>query len=171
MDALETAAYIIELVPYLARTITAEARQNLGDGWFTLVHLRVLAHVRRSKGCSLGELADRRGVSLPTMSKMVSSLVEKGLITREPDPTNRRAVVIHITEAGDTLYHQVLAALQQDIARDLASLTDEERKNVVQALETLTAVLSPVGEVRQRLDLLHSWPTAQELALSRLSEG
>ncbi|MDQ4078680.1 MAG: MarR family transcriptional regulator [Chloroflexota bacterium] len=158
MNEMETAAYIIELVPYLARTIAAEARQTLGDGWFTLVHLRVLAHIRRSGGCSLGELAERRSVSLPTMSKMVSSLVEKGLITREPDPTNRRAVIIRLTDAGDKLYLDVLAKLQQDIARDLSRLTPQQRASIVDGLETLASVLSPLGEVRQYLHLPRGEP-------------
>ncbi len=156
MNEMETAACIIELIPYLSRTISAEARQTLGDGWFTLVHLRVMAHIRRSRGCSLGELAERRGVSLPTMSKMVSSLVDKGLITREPDPTNRRAVVIHLTEAGDKLYHEVLSKLQQDLAQEVEVLTPAQRAQLVTSLETLARVLSPAGEVRQYLHLPHS---------------
>lgn len=153
MTELETAAHIIELVPYLNRTISAEARQTLGDGWFTLVHLRVLAHVRRSNGCSLGDLAERRGVSLPTMSKMVSSLVDKGLITREPDPSNRRAVIIRLTEEGDTLYLRVLSNLQQRIAQDLVQLAPEEREDIIRALETLAAVMFNRGEIRQHLHL------------------
>ncbi|MGH2541496.1 MAG: MarR family winged helix-turn-helix transcriptional regulator [Ardenticatenaceae bacterium] len=153
MNELETAAQIIEIVPYLSRTIAAEARQTLQGGWFTLIHLRVLAHIRRSDGCSLGDLADRRGVALPTMSKMVSSLVDKGLITREPDPDNRRAVVIRLTEAGEKLYLEVLTKLQQDVARDVARLSPEERDNIVRSLECLTRVLHPAGEIRQYLHL------------------
>jgi DNA-binding MarR family transcriptional regulator len=159
MTKMETAAYIIELVPYLARTIAADAHQTLGDGWFTLVHLRVLAHIRRTGGCSLGELAERRGVSLPTMSKMATSLVEKGLITREPDPGNRRAVIIKLTEAGDELYHKVLGELQRDIARDLANLSEDQCAAVVESLELLASVLSPTGEVRQYLHLPHTEET------------
>lgn len=159
MTELETAAHIIEVVPYLSRTIAAEARQTLGDGWFTLVHLRVLAHVRRSSGCSLGDLAERRGVSLPTMSKMVSSLVDKGLLTREPDPSNRRAVIIRLTEDGDSLYLRVLYSLQQRIARDLVDLSPDDRAEIVSALETLAAVMFNRGEIRQHLHL----PIAEEI--------
>lgn len=156
MDERECAAQVIEMVPYLSRIIAAEARQTLEDGWFTLVHLRVLAHIRRSEGCSLGDLAERRGVSLPTMSKMVSSLVEKGLITRDPDPANRRAVIIRITDEGDRLYQEVLLELQQDIAADLVQLTPQQRADIVGGLELLTRVLFPAGEVRQYIPRLHT---------------
>ncbi|MBA3534565.1 MAG: MarR family transcriptional regulator [Ardenticatenales bacterium] len=153
MNEMEVAAHIIEVVPYLSRTIAAEARQTLGDGWFTLVHVRVLAHIRRSGGCSLGDLAERRGVSLPTMSKMVSSLVDKGLITREPDPTNRRAVIIRLTEAGDQLYMEVLTKLQRNVAADLEKLTAQQCADIVSSLEALADVMTSMGEVRQHLHL------------------
>lgn len=153
MNEMEVAAHIIEVIPYLSRAIAAEARQTLGDGWFTLVHLRVLAHIRRSGGCSLGDLAERRGVSLPTMSKMVSSLVDKGLITREPDPSNRRAVIIHLTEEGESLYLEVLAKLQRSIARDVERLTQPQQEAVVSSLEVLAEVMTSQGEVRQHLPL------------------
>lgn len=153
MSPMEAAAHIVEVVPYLNRIISAEARQTLGDGWFTLVHVRVLAYIRITGGCSLGELAERRDVSLPTMSKMVSSLVEKGLITREPDPANRRAVIIRLTEAGDKLYLQVLTKLQQHIAQDIAKLSSEQRASIVTSLELLANAVSSAGEVRQHLPL------------------
>ncbi|HEX8681023.1 MAG TPA: MarR family transcriptional regulator [Ardenticatenaceae bacterium] len=153
MNPMEAAAHIVEVVPYLNRIIAAEARQTLGEGWFTLVHVRVLAHIRISGGCSLGELAERRDVSLPTMSKMVTSLVEKGLITREPDPANRRAVIIRLTEAGDKLYLEVLAKLQQHIAQDLTGLSSEQRASIVNSLELLAGAISSAGEVRQHLRL------------------
>lgn len=153
MNEREAAAHVIEMIPYLSRIIAAEARQTLGDGWFTLVHVRVLSHIRRSGGCSLGDLAERRSVSLPTMSKMVTSLVEKGLVTREPDPNNRRAVVIRLTELGDRLYLKVLTDLQSHIAEEMAQLSEGEREGIVVALESLVSVLTPRGELRQPLDL------------------
>jgi DNA-binding MarR family transcriptional regulator len=153
MNEMDTAAHIIEVVPYLARTIAADARQMLGEGWFTLVHLRVLAFVRMRESCSLGDLAQRRGVSLPTMSKMVTSLVEKGLVTREPDPDNRRAVIIRLTEEGNRLYVAVLASVQQSVAHDMARLTPEQRGEVVSALELLATAMSNPDEARQHLHL------------------
>jgi DNA-binding MarR family transcriptional regulator len=162
MNPMEAAAHIVEVVPYLNRIISAEARQTLGDGWFTLVHVRVLAYIRITGGCSLGELAERRDVSLPTMSKMVSSLVEKGLITREPDPANRRAVIIRLTDAGDKLYLQVLTKLQQHIAQDIAKLTPDERATIVNSLELLANAVSSAGEVRQHLPLPSNTSSSEE---------
>ena len=153
MTELETAVRIIEVIPYLNRSITANARRTLRDGWFTLVHTRVMAHIRRTGGCSLGDLAEHRGVSLPTMSKMVSSLVDKGLVTREPDPANRRAVIIRLTPEGDRLYLEVLSQLQRQLASDLAGLSHDERAMIVNSLELLADIIPSSGEIRQHLPL------------------
>lgn len=153
MNEMETSLHLIETIPFLNRTLAGQVRQSLGDGWFTLTHVRVLAHVRRTGGCSLGDLATRRGVSLPTMSKMVTSLVEKGLITREPDPNNRRAVIIHLTPAGDELYLKTLGGLQRRLAQELTRLDDRQRTELVGYLEALSEIMTNWGEIRQHLPL------------------
>jgi DNA-binding MarR family transcriptional regulator len=153
MNEMETALHLIETIPFLSRTLAGQVRQSLGDGWFTLTHVRVLAHVRRTGGCSLGDLATRRGVSLPTMSKMVTSLVEKGLITREPDPTNRRAVIIHLTPAGDELYISTMGGLQRRLAHELRLLSDTQRAELVGYVESLAEIMLNWGEIRQHLPL------------------
>jgi DNA-binding MarR family transcriptional regulator len=155
MNELETALRIVEIVPYLNRTIAREARHELDQerGTLTLTHIRLLAHARRQPGCSLGELADAREVSLPTMSKMVTGLVEKGILTRTQDPANRRLVRINLTPEGESLYLQIMSRVQQRLARLLRGLSQEDRAAIVRALECLAEVVAPEGEVRQRLPL------------------
>ncbi len=49
---------------------------------------------------SLSRLAAAEQVRLPTMSRIVAGLERAGLARREPDPTDRRAFVIHPTPRG-----------------------------------------------------------------------
>jgi DNA-binding MarR family transcriptional regulator len=48
----------------------------------------------------LSELAGRMGITAPTASRAVDGLVEIGLLERLPDPGDRRAVRIDLTERG-----------------------------------------------------------------------
>ena len=48
----------------------------------------------------LSELADRMGITAPTASRAVDGLVDLGLLERQPDPADRRAVRIDLTEPG-----------------------------------------------------------------------
>jgi MarR family transcriptional regulator, organic hydroperoxide resistance regulator len=79
------------------------------------------------------ELADLAGVSSPTATRMVDVLVARELLTRIEDPSDRRAVVISLTQAGrkavlektreyDKARRRIAAALEPDeqvVAADL----------------------------------------------------
>jgi DNA-binding MarR family transcriptional regulator len=80
------------------------------------------------------ELADLMGVDGSAMSGIVSDLVERGLVTREPSEIDRRCNQIAITAAGretldrvrasDTLAPDWFDALDADQRTSLASILD-----------------------------------------------
>jgi MarR family transcriptional regulator for hemolysin len=49
-----------------------------------------------------------------------------GLVTRRPDPTNRRVHVVELTEAGEALFHRLRAAAVAFDRRLRAGLADED---------------------------------------------
>jgi DNA-binding MarR family transcriptional regulator len=72
------------------------------------------------------------------MSGVIDRLCKKGLISRNISPTDRRARVIALTEAGHNLLAQAgpqVAALQADI---LAPLSQDEQAHLLRLLEKIT---------------------------------
>ncbi|HZM29236.1 MAG TPA: MarR family transcriptional regulator [Acidimicrobiales bacterium] len=53
-----------------------------------------------SEGTRLSTLAERANMTAQAMGELVDDLVAKGYLTREPDPTDRRAKLITITDLG-----------------------------------------------------------------------
>lgn len=155
MDEHELAVKIIEIVPYLSRSLTAAVRTELEEG-ITLPQLRVLAYLRRHPGASLGEIARWRDVSLPTMSRMVGCLVKRGWVSRKPDPRNRRSIMLTLTPEGEALYLRILARLEQQVAAMVQTMPPDERARIAESLERLAALFAEVGEVRQYLPLIGS---------------
>lgn len=51
-------------------------------------------------GVAVGRLAHHELVSVPTMSKLVSALEDRGLVAKHPDPRDSRGVIVSATEAG-----------------------------------------------------------------------
>jgi MarR family transcriptional regulator for hemolysin len=71
-------------------------------GWMTI------AMVAKAAGpMSQRALADLVGVEGPSMVSMLDRLERDGLVTRAPSPTDRRVKLVHLTEAGTTLFEQV----------------------------------------------------------------
>jgi DNA-binding MarR family transcriptional regulator len=60
----------------------------------------VLAHLERNGPQRLTELADRAGVTQPSMTGLVARLTSSGLVERRTDATDRRVVLVAVSEAG-----------------------------------------------------------------------
>ncbi len=161
VNELELAARVIEVVPYLSRSLNAAAREELGEA-LTLQQLRVLAFLRRHPGSSLGDLARWRDVSMPTMSKMIQSLVASGYVNRQANPKNRRTLVLTLTPKGEKVYLAILTRLQKRLAHMLADIPPETRERIADGLEVLADAVADVGEVRQHLPLMTRYDRPQE---------
>jgi DNA-binding MarR family transcriptional regulator len=89
----------------------------------------------------LSELAERMGSTAPTASRAVDGLVDLGLLERLPDPADRRAVRIDVTEQGrkdvEVRKARVAAALEPAVA----ALSAQDRARLATLLERLAGEL------------------------------
>ncbi|MBD0421650.1 winged helix-turn-helix transcriptional regulator [Streptomyces sp. TRM S81-3] len=80
-----------------------------------------------------------------TVTKMLQRLEQAGFITRSPSPTDRRASVVSLTDAGQALRDQV-ADLWHELEQDATTLLSEEETTAV------TGILGKIEEgLQQRL--------------------
>lgn len=66
------------------------------------IQIRFLIDLRfnAETGRRVGELADVFDLTAPTVSDALKALVDKGLVTKEPDPRDRRARIARLTPTG-----------------------------------------------------------------------
>ena len=86
----------IELVAMTARALN----ESDGQAELTLAQWRSLAIVASSEGIRPGDLADRMGMSRPSVSRLVRRLVHKGLVVVGADPEDGRAATIRSAPLG-----------------------------------------------------------------------
>lgn len=82
-------------------------------------------------------LAHRMAVSRPTVTALVDSLFERGFVTREADPDDRRAVTVSLTPAGRAAVGEAGAALRATLDDVLGRCADAA------AVESALAQLVP----------------------------
>src|SRR4051812_38600064 len=70
--------------------------------WLSVRQFRTLVRRDRYPTASLSAVAENLGAALPTASRMVAGLVEKGLVHRRDCPTDRRQVSLGLTAKGRT---------------------------------------------------------------------
>lgn len=103
--------------------------------------ISALAAIARLAPVSLVRLAEAEQVSAPTMTRIVESLVQAGLATREAEPGNRRKVRIAPTEAGVRLLEEGRERRVRALTERLARLADSERRALDRAVDILERTL------------------------------
>jgi DNA-binding MarR family transcriptional regulator len=94
-----------------------------------------------ASGCANNQLevARRLGVDRSVMVGLLDSLEQAGLVTRRPNPTDRRERAIALTPAGTKRLTEIRARLEQASDQVLAPLSAEQRDGLLAALHTVVA--------------------------------
>ena len=72
-----------------------------------------------------------------SMTAAVDRLAERGLVARQDDPDDRRARVVHLTDAGRKLIRKLFAAHEKDMEQAVASLDAGEKEQLSGLLRKL----------------------------------
>jgi DNA-binding MarR family transcriptional regulator len=84
----------------LSRRITQIYDEALAPHGLTIGQMGLLATLRRREGIGVGTLAERLSADASTVSRLLKPLLAAGLIGIDPDPADRRAKHVRLTEAG-----------------------------------------------------------------------
>jgi DNA-binding MarR family transcriptional regulator len=115
-------------VSRLARRLRVErAAAVLGEPDLSETQLAALATLERHGAMTPGELAEHEKVQPPSMTRVISVLVDSQLVRREPHPSDRRQVVLTATGAGRDLVVKARRRREAWLAQRLKELSQAER--------------------------------------------
>jgi DNA-binding MarR family transcriptional regulator len=107
--------------------------------------IALLDHLAAAGPLTAGELARHVDRAPSTLSEMVDHLVDKGLLTRDRDPTDARRSLIWLTDDGQDALIEARNVLDLDIlARAGADLTPEQRQALLDHFRAFVAHLRGV---------------------------
>jgi DNA-binding MarR family transcriptional regulator len=112
-------------------------RTERADTSLSLTQLAALATVERAGPLTPGELATAERVQPPSMTRVVASLQEAGLVSRAPHPTDGRQVLLAVTPEGAALLREDRRRRELWLVRQVAGLDDDERATLRRAAELL----------------------------------
>lgn len=107
----------IEMLFYAYRDFTAEADAMLAQYGFGRAHHRVIYFVGRNPGMTVSALLAILKITKQSLSRVLSQLVKKGLITQRPGPRDRRQRLLELTPAGADLERRLTEAQRALVAR------------------------------------------------------
>jgi DNA-binding MarR family transcriptional regulator len=124
------------LLHQLARDVTTQLDRRLAPLGVTTQQAALL-HNAASGGASPGQLMEAVGTDTAGVSKLLDRLEVKGLIERRPNPSDRRSVMIELTERGLALVPELTPVFSQ-VARQLFDgFSDDEVANLTSSLRRM----------------------------------
>jgi DNA-binding MarR family transcriptional regulator len=107
--------------------------------------LRLVVHEGPQR---IGALADALGVTIATASRTVDALEAAGLVRREQDPTDARAVRVGLTARGGREHRVRRERFVRAVAELSDDLSEVERRQLADSLETLSRLFGHRSQER-----------------------
>lgn len=107
--------------------------------WETLPMAQVefLQRLAEEPGLRINDLARKHFMAKNTVSALIQQMVEAGLVSRDPDPHDRRAVSVKLTERGESSLKAWMQGNELIVATALLQLDDEDRATIARAMPAL----------------------------------
>ena len=136
----EDPGQLADLLYGLTRRLRRAQAERLAPLGLTPAQERALRIITRSEEPPrMTELADHLGIVPRSVTTVVDALEEAGLVRREVDPQNRRAIRLHLTDRGMAVRDEMREARRRAAEDLFAPLTAEDRKALGELLSLLDA--------------------------------
>ena len=144
--AYEDPVQLADLLHRLTRRLRRAQAERLAPLGLTPAQeraLRMIARAGDEEPLRMTELAERLGIVPRSLTTVIDALEEAGLVRREIDPRNRRAILLRLTDRG-TAVRDDLREARRRAAEDLfAPLSAADRKTLAGLLALLDAAAGP----------------------------
>jgi DNA-binding MarR family transcriptional regulator len=107
----------------------------------SLSQLSALSTLAKEGAMTPGALAERERVRPPSMTRLITSLAELGLVARTAHPEDGRQVLVSVSPAGGHLIEAERRASQQWLLKRLSRLDAEERRTLLMAADLMSAMI------------------------------
>ena len=130
---------LADLVTAAARRLRRVWRAGLAP-WDLSPHQgRALLVIALRPGLRLSDLADRLRIAPRSATEVVDGLAERGLVTRVPDPSDRRAVLVELTAAGHRTVADIHRSQADAAEQTFGALSDRDRAHLRRILGGIAA--------------------------------
>jgi DNA-binding MarR family transcriptional regulator len=125
----------------ITRAIDLNSKKLSSETSLTAPQVVSLIAVYHHGALTLAEIAEQVHLSSSTMVGIIDRLEAKNLVIRERSKTDRRQVLIRITDEGQKMAKKSPLPLQEKLIESLSKLSEAQQRNLAKALELLVKML------------------------------
>lgn len=143
LESIETCLAFLQATTEVYAAFDAHfERYGLSAGKFTVLMQLYVA----KQDIPPSEFAERANVTRATITGLLDGLERSGWVKRQPHPSDRRMLTIHLTEQGKTLIENILPDHFCRTTGLMAKLTSQEKKTLAKLLKKLSAGTSALSD-------------------------
>ncbi|MBT1001877.1 MarR family winged helix-turn-helix transcriptional regulator [Paenarthrobacter sp. DKR-5] len=134
----ETVEELVEEVFRLFRAVKALAVHNAPQSELGMAHVGVLALLSHLGECRATDVAAHLGIGPSALSRQLADLAEQGLIERRPDPADKRATLVSVSETGSSILAAVMKRRTDRLRSMLTEWSEDDAREALRSLSRLT---------------------------------
>lgn len=121
----------------VARQLREASHESLAPWDITPAQLRALRVLKHHGQLRLSELSDHLRIAARSTTEVVDALESRGLVRRRPDPGDRRATLVDLTEHGESVLDAIRAARGSETERLFGRLSQTDQAHLARILRKL----------------------------------
>ena len=134
-----------ETLPEAFRSVTRQLRdtsqETLARWDISPSHLRALRVLARHQAMRMSVLSDYLHIAARSTTEVVDALEARGLVQRRPDPGDRRATLVELTDHGTSVLDAIRAARGNEAEQAFDQLSPADQAHLARILRQLSAAL------------------------------
>jgi DNA-binding MarR family transcriptional regulator len=134
---------LVETIFNLSRLMKDEMSYTNDFTHLSILQIQALIYLkqRKEESTSMGDIANFFNIELPSATSLVGKLCEQKLVERRADQTDRRLVIIVLTNEGKTLLERAIVQRKKKLEKILSYLSGKERLELLNIIKTLNSKL------------------------------
>jgi DNA-binding MarR family transcriptional regulator len=141
-----TSEQMLRAIRRLLQRSAEHSKTIARDSGLTVPQLLCLRAVERlpAEHCTVAHVAGHADLSLPTASRLITRLVDRGYLAREHSPLDRRKVFLVLTELGRAKLDSRVRVMHERFVASFEALHERRRVELISALEQIAAMLDGI---------------------------
>ncbi|NME83546.1 MarR family transcriptional regulator [Clostridium sp. SM-530-WT-3G] len=108
-------------------------------------HIKVIFYLTKYKSPSISEIAKSLKISKSNMTPIIDKLIEEDLVTRYPDPNDRRVLRIDLTPKSKNLLDYIYKMAMNVISDKISCLCDDDLIKIDKSLKDITDIFKKLN--------------------------
>lgn len=144
--ACEAFMHLIRAGEEVTRVMNAHfAAHNITHGRFLVMMLLMEKGGQCPRPSTPAELADQASVSRATITGLLDTLERDGYVLRQPDPSDRRQMSVHLTDKGREFMQDILPGHFRLVTSLMSNLSANERQTLSRLLTKVSMQAMALG--------------------------